>query len=176
MPQMKTHLLTLVLIVLTFFTSGCNQAARTNPEPAPQRARQAVPPITVDMTEDQIKQSVANVRAGRKLTPKAWPNRAQVAICLSFDVDNESLWIDNPLPITLSEGEYGATSGLPRVLALLDRKNVPASFYIPAMSIMLHPQMIKDIMKSGRNEIGVHGWVHEDYAYVNDAAKEQQLL
>lgn len=108
--------------------------------------------------------------------PKAWPNGAQVAVCLSFDVDNESLWIDNPSPVTLSEGEYGATTGLPRVIALLDRQKVPASFYIPAMSIMLHSQIIPDIMKSGRNEIGVHGWVHEDYAQVNDAAKEQQLL
>jgi peptidoglycan/xylan/chitin deacetylase (PgdA/CDA1 family) len=62
------------------------------------------------------------------------------------------------------------------VLALLDQQQVPASFYIPAMSAMLHPQMIQDIMKSGRHEIGVHGWVHENYPIVNDAAKEQKLL
>jgi len=76
----------------------------------------------------------------------------------------------------LCQREYGATTGLPRILALLDRERVPASFYIPAMSAMLHPQMIPDITRSGRHEIGVHGWVHESYPQVNNAAKEQQLL
>jgi hypothetical protein len=30
------------------------------------------------------------VRAGRKLTPASWPGGARVAVCLSFDVDDES--------------------------------------------------------------------------------------
>jgi len=41
-------------------------------------------------TEDQLRQAVAPARAGRKLTPRSWPNNARVAVCLSFDVDNES--------------------------------------------------------------------------------------
>ena len=165
------------IVVLAFVGfQACTESQPAQQERSQQHVRQAVPPIGVDATEDQIKQAVAGVRAGRKLTPKVWPNGARVAVCLSFDVDNESLWIDHPLPIPLSEGEYGATTGLPRVLAMLDREQIPASFYIPAMSAMLHPQMIPDIMKSGRNEIGVHGWIHEDYAMVNDAAKEGQLL
>ena len=154
---------------------SCTQTRPKQPTPS-QGPRQAVAPVGIDANEEQIKQAVANVRAGHKLTPSEWPNRAQVAVGLSFDVDNEALWRQNPLPVPLSEGEYGATTGLPRVLALLDRHQVPASFYIPAMSAMLHPQMIQDIMKNGRHEIGVHGWVHEDYPTVNDAAKEQQLL
>lgn len=135
-----------------------------------------VNPIGIDANEQQIRQATDLVRAGRKLTPKQWPNGARVAVCLSFDVDNESLWRNTPLPVPLSQGEYGATTGLPRILELLERYRIPASFYIPAMSAMLHPEMISDILKRQRHEIGVHGWVHEKLPMVGDAAKEEQLL
>src|SRR5689334_779291 len=143
---------------------------------AQQTSTPAVTPIPIDATEEQVKQAVSLVRAGEKLTPKAWPNGARVAVCLSFDVDNELLWRRTPWPVPLSQGEYGATTGLPRVLDLLDRHSIPASFYIPAMSAALHPQMIQDILQRKRHEIGVHGWMHENLTQVNDAAKEQQLL
>jgi peptidoglycan/xylan/chitin deacetylase (PgdA/CDA1 family) len=141
----------------------------------PPRA-QGVEPIGLDATEDQIKQAVGAVRAGRKLTPKAWPNNARVAVALSFDIDNELLSRTSPLPVPLSQGEYGATTGLPRILAMLEREQVPATFYIPAVSAMLHPDMIPAIMKSGRHEIGVHGWIHESLPSVGDAAHEERLL
>ena len=99
-------------------------------------------------------------RVGWKLTPKAWPNDARVAVCLSFDVDNELLQRANPLPVPLSVGEYGATTALPRILDLLDRHQLPATFFIPAMSMLLHPEIVPAILKSRRHEIGVHGWVH----------------
>lgn len=134
------------------------------------------PSIPIDAGEEQVSQAVALVRAGQKLTPKAWPNGARVAVCLSFDVDNELLWRRTPLPVPLSQGEYGATTGLPRVLDLLDRQQVPASFYIPAMSAALHPHMIQDIVRRNRHEIGVHGWMHENLPSIGDAAKEEQLL
>jgi peptidoglycan/xylan/chitin deacetylase (PgdA/CDA1 family) len=148
-----------------------NHAPAQQQQPPP-----AFPPIPIDANEDQVRQAVALVRAGQRLTPKAWPNGARVAVCLSFDVDNELLWRNSPLPVPLSQGEYGATSGLPRVLALLDRQQVPATFYIPAMSAALHLQMIQDIVQRKRYEIGVHGWMHENLPLVGDAAKEEQLL
>lgn len=145
---------------------------------AAQEQQQApgFPAIPIDADEEQVSQAVALVRAGQKLTPEAWPNKARVAVCLTFDVDNELLWRRAPLPVPLSQGEYGATTGLPRILDLLDSQKVPASFYIPAMSAALHPQMIQDIVGRGRHEIGVHGWMHENLPSIGDAAKEEQLL
>ena len=129
-------------------------------------------------TEEQLQRAVAPVRAGRKLTPASWPGGTKVAVCLSFDVDNESFTLarGNTAPVVLSAGEFGAIIGLPRVLDLLGRHEIPASFYIPAVSAMLHPQMIKDIVKSGRHEVGVHGWIHENLLELNDAAEEERLL
>ncbi len=164
-------ILSLSLIVLGAQLTGRTEQRGGQPQPPP-----GVAPIALDATEDQIKQTVGAVRAGRKLTPKQWPNGARVAVALSFDIDNELLSRTTPLPVPLSQGEYGATTGLPRILALLDRQQVPATFYIPAVSAMLHPDMIPSIMKSGRHEIGVHGWIHENLPSVGDAAHEERLL
>ena len=176
MSQILSKILTASLVLLAFIGVQSCAPPQAAQQPAPQAANQAVPPLGIDATEEQIKQAVANVRAGIKLTPKSWPSGARVAVCLSFDVDNEALWRTNPLPVPLSQGEYGATTALPRILALLDRQKVPASFYFPAMSVMLHPEMIGQIQHNPSLEIGVHGWVHENYPTVNDAAKEQELL
>ena len=139
--------------------------------------RSGVPgPITASSTEDEIRRAVGNARVGKKLTPKVWPNGARVAVCLTFDVDNELLQRRNPLPVPLSVGEYGATTALPRILDLLDRHQVPATFFIPAMTLMLHPEIAPAILQRHRHEIGVHGWVHEFWPDIADAAEEQRLL
>ena len=42
-------------------------------------------------SDEQIRKTADHVRAGRKLTPKTWPNGARVAVCLSVDPDNFSI-------------------------------------------------------------------------------------
>jgi peptidoglycan/xylan/chitin deacetylase (PgdA/CDA1 family) len=127
---------------------------------------------------NQIEAQMFHVSAGKRLKPKSWPNGARVAVGLSFDVDNATadLASGNLISESLSRGEYGAVDGLPRVLGLLDKHRISASFFIPAVSHLLHPQMIPAIMASGRHEIGVHGWIHEHLPSVNDAAAEQAML
>ena len=144
----------------------------------PLFAQEAREQPAVDWSEEQILAATSQVRAGRKLTPSSWPNGARMAVCLSFDVDNETLSLVRgaTAPVTLSAGEFGALSGLTRVLALLERHHVPASFYIPAVSVMLHPEMIEQISKPGRHEIGVHGWVHENLPSLDDRERENELL
>src|SRR5438105_2615540 len=167
------HAVPLVLIGLL---TGCSSPSAQPAQSSRQAPAAAVNPITVDSTEEQIRRAVGTARVGRKLTPKTWPNGARVAVCLSFDVDNELLQRANPLPVPLSVGEYGATTSVPRILDLLDRHQVPATFFIPAMGIMLHPEMVPALQKQGRHEIGVHGWVHEFWPGIGDVAKEQRLL
>ncbi len=119
------------------------------------------------LTEAQVKSIVDRVRAGRSLQPASWPNGARVAVLLSFDVDNETPTLasaQDPRQAsigTLSRGEYGARVGLQRVLSALDRHRIPASFFIPAMSLVLHPEMTAAIKRAGRHEFAVHGWIHE---------------
>lgn len=148
---------------------GYRAVARREPRPG-------IAPIGVDASEAEIREAASAVRAGRKLTPPSWPNGARVAVGLSFDVDNELLSRAKPLPVPLSQGEYGATTGLPRILAILDRQQIPATFFVPAGSAMLHPEMIPAILAAGRHEIGVHGWMHENLPALGDAEHERRLL
>jgi peptidoglycan/xylan/chitin deacetylase (PgdA/CDA1 family) len=119
---------------------------------------------------------VDKVRAGRDLSPKAWPGGARVAVGLSFDFDNETVTLrDGRDSVSqLSQGEYGARAGLPRVLRLLEKHSVPASFFIPAVSALLHPDGVKAIVKAG-HEVGMHGWIHERNSQL-DEATERELM
>jgi peptidoglycan/xylan/chitin deacetylase (PgdA/CDA1 family) len=142
---------------------------------AQQPPPEAAQPWT--LTEARIREIVGRVRAGRDLSPKEWPGGARVAVGLSFDFDNEtgSLRDGRHTPSLLSQGEYGARAGLPRVLALLDRRTIAASFFIPAVSALLYPDSIQAIVKAGRHEIGMHGWIHERNSQL-DEATERMLM
>src|SRR5260221_7718078 len=59
---------------------------------------------------------------------------------------------------------------------MLDRQRVPASFFIPAVSFLLNPEVIPAIQASKRHEIGIHGWIHEHLGVLNNEREEQQLL
>jgi peptidoglycan/xylan/chitin deacetylase (PgdA/CDA1 family) len=148
----------------------------------PALLAQSPPPAQFPGTKlslEDLRAQMFHVSAGRRLKPKAWPNNARVAVALSFDVDNatSTLARGNLNSEVISRGEYGAVDGLPRILRLLEKHQVPASFFIPAVSAALHPQMIKDILASGlKHEIGVHGWIHELLPALNNEAEEQRLL
>jgi peptidoglycan/xylan/chitin deacetylase (PgdA/CDA1 family) len=127
-------------------------------------AQQPAPPPIWQSDFPQIAAQVNKVRAGRDLTPKTWPNGGRVAVALSFDFDAETLFLRaNQLsPQPLSRGEYGARAAMPRILQLLEKQRIPASFFIPMVSAELHSKEVDDILKSPlKHEIGVHGWVHE---------------
>ncbi|HIC55788.1 MAG TPA: polysaccharide deacetylase, partial [Acidobacteria bacterium] len=118
----------------------------------------------VRLNTDEIEAIANRVRAGRSLQPERWPNGARVAVLLSFDVDNDTILLArsaNPSIGAMSQGEYGARVGLQRVVDLVDRHNIPASFFIPAVSLILQPDMVDVIQRSGQHEFGVHGWIHE---------------
>jgi peptidoglycan/xylan/chitin deacetylase (PgdA/CDA1 family) len=112
----------------------------------------------------EIADLVNKVRAGRDLTPKRWPNNGRVAVALSFDFDTETLFLRSGQvsPQPLSRGEYGARAAMPRILQLLEKQKIPASFFVPVVSAQLHEAEVDAILKSPlKHEIGVHGWVHE---------------
>jgi peptidoglycan-N-acetylglucosamine deacetylase len=129
------------------------------------------------LTDAQVREIVGRVRAGRDLTPRSWPNGARVAVGLSFDLDNETSTLrdSGTSPALLSQGEYGSRAGLPRVLALLRTHGIAASFFVPAVSAMLHQASVKAIMEPGHHEIGLHGWIHERNSQL-EGPTERDLL
>ncbi len=105
---------------------------------------------------------VEKARAGRSLRPKAWPNGAQCAVSLSFDADHETIPLRDAdtSPMRISQGQYGSRSGMPRIRALLQKHQIPASFFYPAVSALLHPDEVRGVAADG-HEIGIHSWIHE---------------
>jgi peptidoglycan/xylan/chitin deacetylase (PgdA/CDA1 family) len=102
------------------------------------------------------------VRAGRSLRPTSWPGGARCAVALSFDSDHETSDLrDGGKSIgRLAWGQYGTRVGVPRILKLLERYGVKASFYVPAVTALLHPDEQRRVIAEG-HEIGIHGWIHE---------------
>ncbi len=123
---------------------------------------------------EKINAAVNKIRAGQDLQPAQWPDGNKVAVLFSFDADNETNTLSQggtPDPLLLSMEQYGARKGLQRILALLDRHEVPATFFIPAVSLQLAPEMASLIKQSGRHEFAVHGWIH---ASVTGMTREQE--
>jgi peptidoglycan-N-acetylglucosamine deacetylase len=105
---------------------------------------------------------VNQVRAGERLAPKSWQGGARCAVALSFDSDHETNELrDGGKSIgRMAWGQYGARVGVPRILELLERHGVRASFYVPAVVALLHPDEQRRVVAAG-HEIGIHGWIHE---------------
>jgi len=112
--------------------------------------------------DEQWRKIVDHVRAGRRLRPASWKDGARCAVALSFDSDHETNELrDGGGSIgRLSWGQYGSRVAVPRILDLLERYAVPASFYVPAVSALLYPDEQRRITGLG-HEIGIHGWIHE---------------
>jgi peptidoglycan/xylan/chitin deacetylase (PgdA/CDA1 family) len=85
------------------------------------------------------------------------------AVCLGFDFDAVSGWIHGygatDSPTKLSRGEYGARVGVPRILDLLDRLDVPATFFTPGHTIESFPEVAGAVHDRG-HDVQHHGWSH----------------
>ena len=105
---------------------------------------------------------VNHVRAGRALRPKSWKNGARFAVALSFDCDHDTSELrDGGQSVgRLSWGQFGNRVGVPRILDLLSRYEVPATFFVPAVVALLYPDEQRQIISAG-HEIGIHSWIHE---------------
>ena len=127
--------------------------------------------------EEQWRRLVGRVRAGRALRPAAWQGGARCAVALSFDSDHETNELrDGGQSIgRLSQGQYGARQGVPRILEILARASIKASFFVPAVTALLYPDEQRRVIAEG-HEIGIHGWIHERNSELPlDAERELQM-
>ena len=124
--------------------------------------------------EPEWRAQVARVRAGRRLV-RPWPGGARVAVALSFDADHETIPLRTGVtePVALSLGEYGSRVAAGRILQVLEASRAPATFFMPAVSALLHPEEPRDYQAAG-HEVAVHGWIHEDNARLT-APQEREL-
>lgn len=93
-----------------------------------------------------------------------WPNAKSTAVSLTFDVDAEAGYLgESPAYArrltSLSEGRFGVVRGVPRIVELLRRHRIRATFFVPGYTAEQHPHLIELLLKDG-HEIGHHGHMH----------------
>lgn len=127
--------------------------------------------------EDHWRRLVDRVRAGRTLKPAQWPSGARCAIALSFDSDHETneLREGGESIGKLSQGQYGSRQGVPRILDILGRNSVPASFFVPAVTALLYPEEQRRLVAEG-HEVALHGWIHERNSVLAEADERELML
>jgi peptidoglycan/xylan/chitin deacetylase (PgdA/CDA1 family) len=90
----------------------------------------------------------------------------QITVCLTFDLDAVSLWTESfrsDSPSDISRGEFGPRTAMPRILELLERRGLPATFFVPAVTARQFPESIEAVGAAG-HEIACHGDRHEHIA------------
>jgi peptidoglycan-N-acetylglucosamine deacetylase len=105
---------------------------------------------------------VNQVRAGRSYRPTSWKDGARCAFAISFDSDHDTNELrDGGKSIgRMAWGQYGNRVGVPRILKLLEKYDVRATFYVPAVAALIYPDEQRRIVAEG-HEIGIHSWIHE---------------
>jgi peptidoglycan/xylan/chitin deacetylase (PgdA/CDA1 family) len=94
-----------------------------------------------------------------------WPEGSRGAVAFTFDVDAESaiLALDPSFetrPSLMSHQRYGPTSGVPRLLHLLEERGLRATFFVPGFTAERHRDAVRAIADAG-HEIAHHGYLHE---------------
>src|SRR5438874_5656490 len=109
-----------------------------------------------------------------------WPKGRQSAAVLSFDFDAESGFLFREPEkakrslADLEERRFGPRVGVDRILRLLDRLKLRATFFIPGWTVVNHLPQSKRIRDAG-HEIGAHDNVHEAVAMLYQAQERSVL-
>jgi peptidoglycan/xylan/chitin deacetylase (PgdA/CDA1 family) len=84
-------------------------------------------------------------------------------VCLTFDFDAMSVWFgyEHVTPAMLQRGEYGARVGVPRLLQMLERERLPATFFVPGHTLESFPEPSQQILEAG-HEVAHHSYAHVD--------------
>ncbi len=101
--------------------------------------------------------------------------RPRLTVALTFDADAMSGVIRRDEgPVRLSQGEFGIRVGIPRLLDLLEREAIPATWFMPGHTVETWPATVRGIVERG-HELGCHGWYHEDFSALGEKAQNAIL-
>ena len=111
--------------------------------------------------------------------PIAWPAGYEAAACLTFDLDAEAAVLTADINSIhrmspMSHQAYGPLAGVPRLLELLGKHGLSATFFIPGYSAHRYPATVRSIAEAG-HEIAHHSYFHENTIGM-DAKTEADMI
>jgi len=115
------------------------------------------------------------------MTKGFWKDGARAAFALCFDMDGDTIWMnkiqrypgwENMLK-SRSVGSYGPRKGVDRILRILKKYDLKATFFVPGSIAERYTPEVERILADG-HELGHHGYLHED-SY-GDTVDEQMAV
>lgn len=108
-----------------------------------------------------------------------WLGGSAAMVLLTFDVDAET-------PVlaagdeyashlsTMSHQAYGPKVGLPRILAMLARRGLPATFFFPGLTAERWPGTVEQVLAAG-HEVALHGYTHRTPTGLSPSDQHEEL-
>ena len=91
--------------------------------------------------------------------------KKEIFWAFGVDVDAVAGWLGSyggeDSPCDISRGLFAGEVGVPRLVRLFDRYDIPTTWFIPGHSIETFPEQCKLVVDAG-HEIGMHGYSHEN--------------
>lgn len=89
----------------------------------------------------------------------------KIYIAVGVDVDAVGGWLGSyggeDSPNDISRGLFAGEVGVPRLLQLAQRRNIPFTWFWPGHSVETFPEQFDQVVEAG-HEIGHHGYSHEN--------------
>ena len=131
---------------------------------------------------------------GPDLPRVRWPNDAQIAISIVVNYEEGSEYsildgdphretngeVPSPMPqdardlLNESMFEYGSRAGVWRLMRLLDKYEIPTTWFCTALAVERNPRVGQEITKRG-HEVCAHGYRWEEY-YKFERGSEQEAM
>ncbi|MFF7450602.1 MULTISPECIES: glycosyltransferase [unclassified Streptomyces] len=79
---------------------------------------------------------------------------------------------DKTIALTFDDGPNPTYT--PQVLEILEKYDVPATFFVVGSMVSRYPDIVKDMVEQG-NEVGIHTFTHVDLSYQSDARVDREM-
>lgn len=108
-----------------------------------------------------------------------WPGEARMAVVITFDCQ-----ADEGIPLLpggyknyqqITERQYGGRHGIFRVLDLMDKYQVKATFLMSGAMAERYPEAARQVVQRG-HEIAGHAYHHEDPYYLLSREEEREVM
>src|SRR6266568_150112 len=111
--------------------------------------------------------------------PVPWPGDYTAVACLTFDMDAEAAVLTADISsisrmTPMSHQSYGPLVGVPRILGLLARHGIRATFFVPGYSAHRYPDVVRAIAEAG-HEIAHHSYFHENTIGMDEKTEAAML-
>ena len=112
-----------------------------------------------------------------------WPEGKRCAVMFTFDVDGDTTWENGNRGLpngekyikSLSVGQYGPKRCVDRIMEMLDRYGVKATFFVVGNYIETSPDLINRMVEEG-HIVGNHTYHHPDMSKISDITSFQKEL